>query len=429
MLHLACSLGMVRFVAGLLSRGAHVGLRDKGGFTALHMAAMNNHPEIVRRLIMKGADPTMRSLSGLTPADVAQSSDVIRILRRIETHSRSRSGGSSHHSRVNSASSLRSLWDPPSMTPVKQDEYQETSEEDSDETNVDSDEEERDYIEMMNPSGSRHHLEVPNPRAEVQPGPVSPGAAAMAAVRDHFTAQLHQFQQSMALQFQNLPQFQVPQMLQMPQNMQTMLPDAQAYLQSPSVVQRISSLVPNIRGAGDQSPADSRWSFFGSKEATPPPAYEEIYPQKDLDTKQASAAQAAADFEADSKCAALFDEGVAETSTETSAEASTEATAAEASGSGEVPELLHVGRKKAMTREQQENLQRAHAASLKTGSRDKMLWFFWVPVLIFILGAMLISVAPPVVSDTAKAMISRAVDAIAPRPLLQRANERLTNAV
>ena len=403
MLHLACSLGMARFVAGLISRGANVDLRDKGGFTPLHMAAMNDHPEIVRRLINKGADPTMRTLSGLTPADVAQSRDVIKILRHIETHARSRSGGS-RHSRVNSASSLRSLWDPPSMTPVKQNVYQETAEEDSESDDIDSDEEERDYGVMMSPSGRRPRLEVPGSRATVPPAPISPGVA-MAAVRDHFIAQIHQIQQSMAMQLQNLPQFQVPQMLQMPHNMQTMLPDAQAHLQAPSVVQRISSLVPNIRGSGDQSSTESnKWSsFFGSKE-TPPPSYEEIYPQKDLDTKQASAAQAAVDYEADQKYAALYDQDVAEAEAET--------TSAEASGSGsgsrEVPELLHVGRKKAITREQQENLQRAHAASLKTGSRDKMLWFFWVPVLVLILGAMLFNVIPPVLAEAAQTAVSYA---------------------
>ncbi|RYP33526.1 hypothetical protein DL766_003446 [Monosporascus sp. MC13-8B] len=417
MLHLACSLGMIRFVAGLLSRGANAGLRDKGGYTPLHMAAMNDHPEIVRRLIMKGADPTMRSLSGLTPADVAQSSDVIRILRRIETHSRSRSG-SSRLSKVNSASSLRSLWDPPPMTPAKQgessddtrDSDEETSDDDS--VEIDSEEEEREYADMINPSASRPRLEVLGVRQqEIHPGPISP-AATMAAVRDHFAAQLQQFQHSMAMQFQNFPQLQVPQMLQMPQNMQTMLPDAQAYLQSPSVVQRISSLVPTIRGSGDQSSTDNKWSFFGSKETTPPPAYEEIYPQKDLDTKQASAAQAAADFEADSKCAALFDQKVVEMA-----------------DSNEVPELLHVGRKKAITREQQENLQRAHAASLKTGSSDKMLWFFWVPVLILVLGAMLISVAPSLLSDATKTIISYATGMEGPRQLLCRANERLLKAL
>lgn len=135
-------------------------------------------------------------------------------------------------------------------------------------------------------------------------------------------------------------------------------------------MQRISSLVPNIRGPrpgpGDEPAprdADSRWwdlPFFGAKDS-PPPAYNSIYPQNALDTKQASAAQAAADFEADSKCATLYDQP-----------------ASESSQSQEVPTLLEIGRKHHITKEQQEHLQRAHAQRLKTGSSDKMLWFVWV---------------------------------------------------
>ncbi|KAH6681253.1 hypothetical protein EV126DRAFT_515527 [Verticillium dahliae] len=40
MLHFGCSLGYHRFVAGLLARGANPDLRDKGGFTPMHMAAI-----------------------------------------------------------------------------------------------------------------------------------------------------------------------------------------------------------------------------------------------------------------------------------------------------------------------------------------------------------------------------------------------------
>jgi len=77
----------------------------------LHVAAINNHPEIVRRLMLVGADPTIRSLSSLTAADVAQSRQVLRAIRQSERHARSFSGGSLH-SRTSSATSLRSLWEP-----------------------------------------------------------------------------------------------------------------------------------------------------------------------------------------------------------------------------------------------------------------------------------------------------------------------------
>ncbi|KAI1210412.1 uncharacterized protein F4807DRAFT_451382 [Annulohypoxylon truncatum] len=386
MLHLACSLGLARFVAGLLSRGANVGVRDKGGFTPLHMAAMNDHPEIVRRLIMKGADPNMRTLSGLTPADVAQSSDVLRVLRQIENHSRSRSNGSLH-SRANSATSLRSLWDPPSITPAAHreefmsddsssvDDSNDSDEDASEER--DSDEENPDWLDMRRSSFPHTHKS-----SDEDAVPASPSAA-VTAIRDQFGAQLQQWQHSMTMHFQNLAQLQMPHM-QMPQ-MPTLppipvFPDYQAYLNSAPVVQRISSLVPNIRGSRhadeqppqEQPPLDAhakRWElpFFGAKES-PPPAYNTIFPESPrshYDTKQASAAAAAADFEADSKCAALYDQAIGETSTEMSE-------------THEVPALLEIGRKRNITKEQQEHLQRAHAQRLKTGSSDKKLWFVWV---------------------------------------------------
>ncbi|KAI2634239.1 hypothetical protein GGS26DRAFT_38896 [Hypomontagnella submonticulosa] len=391
MLHLACSLGLARFVAGLLSRGAHVGVRDKGGFTPLHLAAMNGHPEIVRRLIMRGADPNMRSLSGLTPADVARSSDVLRVLRHIENHSRSRSNGSLH-SRTNSASSINSSWNPSGMAPTHREEFMSESEssvEDStDSSEKDSSEENDNWLDMRRSSfaPTQYGRDITPHQAVDEDNPPTTPTAAVTALRDQFAAQIQQFQHSMAMHLQNLPQLPMPHM-QMPQMPQMpLLPDYQAYLYSAPVMQRISSLVPNIRGPrpepGDEPTprdADSRWwdlPFFGAKDS-PPPAYNSIYPQNDLDTKQASAAQAAADFEADSKCVTLYDQVVSESSQ-----------------SQEVPTLLEIGRKHNITKEQQEHLQRAHAQRLKTGSSDKMLWFVWIPLLVFILCAMLASVAP-----------------------------------
>ncbi|KAI1135897.1 hypothetical protein F5Y05DRAFT_164900 [Hypoxylon sp. FL0543] len=429
MLHLACSMGLARFVAGLLSRGANVGVRDKGGFTPLHFAAMNNHPEIVRRLIMKGADPHMRSLSGLTPADVARSSDVLRVLRHIENHSRSRSNGSLH-SRANSASSLRSLWDPPSMVAAHREEYMSdslSSTEDSSDSDdgsseeKESDEENSDWLDMRRPSFPPVHYPqdtIPRQPTEEDVAPASPGVA-VSALRDQFAAQVQQWQHSMAVQLQNLSQLQMPHMQMPALPPMPMLPDYQAYLNSAPVVQRISSLVPNIRGsrpgsADEQTPQDanSTWwdlPFFGAKES-PPPAYDTIFPeseQKKLDVKQTSAATAAAEFEADSKCAVLYDQSTSEGSQE-------------ASQSHEVPALLEIGRKHHITKEQQEQLQRAHAQRLKTGSSDKMLWFVWIPILVFTLGAMLASVAPSLVSCGATLVKSYTNFAANPREIARR---------
>ncbi|KAI0425038.1 hypothetical protein F5Y09DRAFT_117693 [Xylaria sp. FL1042] len=399
MLHLASSLGFVRFVAGLLARGANVHIRDKGGFTPLHMAAMNNRPEIVRRLIAKGADRNVRSHSGLTPMDVARSTSVRRSLQYIDNHYRSRSVDS-RPSRASSRSSVRSLWEPSTMTSVHHQEFlsgnfEEATVVDGDDSSEEaSTEEEADWLDLRGRSlsGLRRRSTVePHPVNEADEGPASPGAT-MAAIREQVATQLQQFQHTMAMHLQNLPQFQMPNIPQIP-NLPPMpvLPDYQAYLQSAPVMQRISSLVPNIRGqrqepTGDHTSnsSDNKWGvfpFFGNKDS--PPAYEEIFPLKDLDIKQSSAAQAAAEFEADAKCAALFDQG-----------------SAESSQSQEVPAVLQIGRKHLITKEQQETLQRAHAQRLKAGSSDKMLWFVWIPILILVLGAMLWNGAPALVSGT-----------------------------
>ncbi|KAI0137320.1 hypothetical protein BJ170DRAFT_54975 [Xylariales sp. AK1849] len=421
MLHLGCALGMIRFVAGLLSRGANVGARDKGGFTPLHFAAMTNQPEIVRRLMISGADPTMRSLSGLTPADVARSRDVLRVLRQVESHSRSRSGGSLH-SRVSSATSLRSLWDPPSMTSYRQDFLSDASDQaepsDSYEDSSDDDDEvaNGEWLDMRRPSILRtpHQLsDIASPPVTDVPAGMASPTAAMTAFREQFAAQVQQLQQSMALHLQSWPQFQMPQMPQMPH--MPVLPDYHNYLHNAPVMQRIASLVPNIGGsrpgsAGEQTPrdGDKQWwevpSFFSGKEAAPP-AYEDIFPQKDLDIKQATAAAAAAEYEADMKCATLYDQDQA---------------VAESSKAREVPTLLQIGRKNAITKEQQEYLQRAHAARLKTGSSDKMLWFVWIPLLALILGAMLFNGAPAFAYGVAHFVRTLVNSMAAPKQTLQR---------
>ncbi|EOO00009.1 putative ankyrin repeat protein [Phaeoacremonium minimum UCRPA7] len=406
MLHLACALGLHRFVAGLLARGANPDVKDKGGFTPLHFASLNDQPEIVRRLIYAGADPTLRSINGLTAADVAQSRDVIRAIRRVERHVRSRSGGSLH-SRASSATSLRSLWEPPSA-PVASVEFSteesESAGESPEYTSGDFNSEEDDlaadgsaWLELRRSStrgsvhspiaqdGGRTPLHVTN--ADVPGGLASP-TAAMTAFRDQVAAQIHQFQQSMALQLQNLPHF--PYFSQMP-NMPPM-PDYQAYLNSaPPVLQRMTSFLPNMGGsrpgsAGEQPQSkemEGRWwgvSSLMPTSSAPPPSYDEIFPQQDLDKKQSSAAQAAAEAEADSKCATLYDQP------------STSSAPVQ-----QLPKLLQIGRKNAITKEQQDNLRRAHAENLKRLSRDRNLFFIWdsqIPLLVMIMCSMLYSRFP-----------------------------------
>lgn len=397
MLHLACSLGLHRFVAGLLARNANPDVRDKGGYTPLHMAALNDHTEIVRRLITAGADPTIRTLSGLTASDLAQSREVVRAIRRVERHARSRSGGSLR-SRTSSLSSLKSLWEPPSAarsaaadqtTSEESDAGEESPEysgeespEYSSENAVSSDDPDADdglWLQSRRPStraaSRRASLDttVQTPRFGIGGGLHSP-AAAVTAFKDQFATQFHQFQQAMALHIQNIAQS--PYLPQMP-TIPTMSPlaDYQAYLNSAAVLQRLSSMVPNIGGprpgsAGDQPMADGKWwESLTAAPAPPPPAYDEIYPHGDMDTKQASAAQAAAEAEADAKCAARYDSSV-EPPVASSSDVSSQ--------QYKLPALLQIGRKNAITKEQRENLQRARAEQLKRLSRDRNLFFIWV---------------------------------------------------
>ncbi|RGP68015.1 spt23-suppressor of ty retrotransposon [Fusarium longipes] len=392
MLHHACSLGYHRFVAALLARGASPNAQDKGGFTPLHIAAIHNHAEIVRRLMLHGADPTLRSVSGLAAADIAQSRAVLRTIRRSERHIRSRSSGGSLHSRASSATSLRSLWEPMSKVhthdePISPDSSEESPEYTSGDFE-DEDPDENDHLSMRRPSGFRQDRERPNLRRrmtgeleeELAP-PATAMAAASAALKEHFQQQLHQFQQSIAVQFQNLPHF--PQMPALPN-----MPDYQA-----PFMRRVQQFMPGMAGPRPEGEQPQRWWDSAPKaSASAPPAYEEIYPREELDRKQASAARAAVEAEADQKCAALFDQATS-TAVEVESVKITEVTEA-TEAKTEEPEVLKIGRKNAITKEQQEQFRRAHEVKMKRISSDHNLFFIWIPLLLVMICAMLYSYFP-----------------------------------
>ncbi|ERT00043.1 hypothetical protein HMPREF1624_03412 [Sporothrix schenckii ATCC 58251] len=442
MLHLACVLGMHRFVAGLLARGANPDVRDNGGYTPLHLAALNNQPEIVRRLIHAGADPTMRTLSGLTASEVTASREVLRAIKRFERHARSRSGGSLH-SRTNSAASLRSLWEPMSMSTIRRrasgagEEVETGDSEDSSRAEVDSSsyaasgddeassEQEGDveWLDMRPGSRvmSRGSLSIhgrhgvrdtsPDPLAasNVAADAAARGANVPAALASPAAAAMSAFKEQLSAHFQQL----IAQIPQIPNNP---LPDYyQAYLNS-AAFQRISSLVPNINisgamgsrpnssgnsdagGAPGTKEFEGRWWDLSSRMtgSAPPPAYEEIFPQKSgaMDTKQATAAAAAAEAEADTKCAALYDNQQVEELNQQATAAKTTATTQIEDNGGEIDDeeeclastpVLQIGRKHQITKEQQENFRRVHKEKRKGLSSDTFLYTVWIPILLGVL--------------------------------------------
>ncbi|KAF5661505.1 spt23-suppressor of ty retrotransposon [Fusarium heterosporum] len=396
MLHLACSLGYHRFVAALLARGANPNARDKGGFTPLHIAAIHNQAEVVRRLMLNGADPTLRSVSNLSAADVAQLHSVVKTIRRSERHVRSRSSGGSIRSRASSAASLHSLWEPLTKVHTHDEPISPDSSEESPEyTSGDFEDEDPDedaYLSMRRPSGFRHDQQRPNLRRqktgeleEEMAPPATAMAAASAALKDHFQQQLHQFQQSIAVQFQNLPHF--PQMPQMPA-----LPDYQA-----PFMRRVQQFMPGMTGPRPEGEQPQRWWDSSPKASAPaPPAYEEIYPQDQLDRKQASAATAAAEAAADQKCAALFDQTTTNETTTVAVQEATDATEVTEVAETKTEELgiLKIGRKNAITKEQQEQFRRAHEVKMKRISSDHNLFFIWIPLLLVMICAMLYSYFP-----------------------------------
>jgi hypothetical protein len=373
MLHLACSLGFHRFVAALLARGANPDPRDSGGFTPMHFAAMHNHPQIVRRLMLCGADPLIRSLQGYTPSEVSSTEEVFHATRQMEHHRRNRSGGSLR-SRTSSATSLRSLWEAPSLTRISTGLAGQNS--DSDDGSQDDDEDEYDQEDdneiwmrsrSRRPSAQHVTLKPADPPSTIQLPAVAGGmastAAAMTAFRDQLTAQIQHIQQTMHLNLPNLPQ--------MPTLPVMNLPDYQAYLPTTPMVRRISSLVPNMStsrpGSADHptKEADSRWwDLFSGTVPSAPPAYDEIFPQNDMDTKRASAAQAAADIVADNKCMSLFD----------NLEASGSSTISKSS----LLDTLRIGNDHLITREQQDLLRLAHTEKVKRLRSDRNLFFVWV---------------------------------------------------
>jgi hypothetical protein len=313
LLHLASSLGLTRFVAALLSRGANPDLTDNNGHTPMHHAAMNGHTHVIHRLRMAGADNRARSTRLFTPADLATSLLAYQATTSTMDHYRSRSAGGTPlrlHSR--SSSSLRSFWDNASnhCTTTDTDDTGDESDdfEDDEDTPTGTSSEEFDLPRRqtgrMPPSATHSRrgstqlgvARMPSSTSE-PPADVSAPTAFMLAWRDNLLAQMQQFNESTQSVMPSLALLNGPL---------AALQDYQAY----PMVRRVSALFPQRPAQRQQAgQREGWWDTWRGGASSPapssPPAYGDLYPdghegtEEDWSIKKASTMQAAADAAAD----------------------------------------------------------------------------------------------------------------------------------
>lgn len=84
LLHYAAWHGQPDVATFLLSRGAHVDIRDKNRATPLHVASYRGYPRIAELLLRHGADVNAQDNDGTTPLKLARMQNhtaVIELLR------------------------------------------------------------------------------------------------------------------------------------------------------------------------------------------------------------------------------------------------------------------------------------------------------------------------------------------------------------
>lgn len=111
LLHLATVLGFHRLAHFLISRGIDLEAKDRNGYTALHFAALYGRVAITRQLLDAGAACYIRNLAGQTPLDIARERDDVDVQDLLL---RTRPAPSS---RRNLLDSLRSVSSTPLSTP------------------------------------------------------------------------------------------------------------------------------------------------------------------------------------------------------------------------------------------------------------------------------------------------------------------------
>lgn len=356
LLHFASSLGLTRFVAGLLARGASADVQDNSGNTSMHLAALNGHAHIVHRLRLAGASPSIRSVRGFTSADTASTLSAHQSALLPSRHYRSRSVGSlaSSRPRRSSSASLHSLWEGPSDS---------SSFDNAVEDSNDSEEDDSFDSEVEHDAQSRRSSTHQDSQPPLTPGstdspedaPAFSPPAALVAWRNQLQTQINQFQQSVANVFPNLPA--LPPM--------PTLPDYQAH----PMMRRITNLVPN-RPTASWPTRDGWWDLLKGNNSAPSttelPSYEELYPRKEEAEEEASEVKKTSMLRAATE--AVVDQHF---------EAQSSRQAAPATEDKEELKDIRIGRK-VISREQQKHLRAQQAQRMKGLGSDRKLYFIWV---------------------------------------------------
>ena len=364
LLHFAASLGLTRFVAGLLARGANPDVQDNTGNAPMHLAALNGHAHIVHRLRLTGANANARSVRGFTPADLATTLPAHQAALLPSRTYRSRSVGSlTSRRRQSSSTSLSSMWEVSSASGSLGHAVDDSEElDDEEDTTDDSDSE---PLQFSSSRRSSMHQDISPPIVDTSERNIAPGAppAPLIAWRDQLAVQINQFQQSVANAFPNLPA--LPPMPPMPAI--PALPDYQGQ----GMMRRITNLVPHRPATGD-----GWWDYLkGNTSPNPnqPPSYDELFPHPDptaeeSDIKKSSLLRAATE-------AAIDQHFEAESSTAASSSAH-RSTPAVNQVKEEIKDIT-IGRK-VISREQQNHLREQQAQRMKGLGSDRNLYFIWV---------------------------------------------------
>ncbi|KAJ5204414.1 uncharacterized protein N7498_005293 [Penicillium cinerascens] len=382
LLHFAASLGLTRFVAGLLARGANPDVQDNTGNSPMHLAALHGHAHIVHRLRLTGANANARSVRGFTPADLATTLTAHQAALLPSRHYRSRSVGSlGSRRRHSSTASLNSLWEASSASGSLGHAVDDSSDLEDDEDSEDSD---GNPLHLSLSRRSSMHQDVIPPVMDTVESPATPGDArgfstpeTIVAWRNQLAAQIHQFQQSVANAFPNIPA--LPPM--------PALPDYQAN----QMMRRITNLVPNRPTA-----RDGWWDLLKGNTAqghTQPPSYDELYPHQqdspeEAEMKKSALLRAATEAALDQHFEAQTNVGSASAST--SAAATT--TERPASAKDDLKDIT-IGRK-VISREQQKHLREHQARRMKGLGSDRNLYFVWIPLLLLVVFAWIRNYVP-----------------------------------